>query len=210
MSNSKCDYLSVEDQALIANRIKNIMLDPSQPKMFIDNGAGFAVGALFASGIVFWRSAFRGYNLAKYGRRRIVTAMMPLLSSFQGGLFHYFFVKHELINMFRDESYWAYGLRSAFAHQLGLAVSFVTVTGFTFWHAHEIGILPTQKRIIVKGARREAFNIYLSKLKPYRNSLALTWAFSTAFMFTIGLLEYKQSRSILARLERKTLGLRES
>lgn len=209
MSDSQ-NYLSVEEQAKIASQVRYIVFTaPYHETMFIDKGALFAAGAIFASGIVFWRSSFRGFNLARYGRRRLVTAIMPLFCAVNGAVFHNALVKTNLYDRFRRESYMSFGLRSLIAHQPGLMFTFFCVTTFTFMNAHDMGVIATPMRLFKKGFREEALKIYLSKLRPYAKHFAITWIASSAFMFTIGLLEYQQSRKILAKINRKTLGLKE-
>lgn len=202
--------MNIEEQANVASKVKYVTLTaPYQETMFIDKGAFFGAGALLLSGYVFWRGSFRGFNLARYGRRRLVTAAVPIFCSVQGALFHSMLVKTKLDDMFREENHLSFGLRSAIAHQPGLLFSFICITGFTFMNAHEIGVIATPKKLFKKGYRAEAINIYLSRLKPYTKHIVISWVASSAFMFIIGLLEYKQSRTILARFNRKTLGLRE-
>lgn len=209
MSNSQ-SYLSIEEQADIANKFRYITFTaPYHETMFIDKGAMFASGAIFASGIVFWRSSFRGFNLARYGRRRLVTAIVPLFCSVNGAAFHNIIVKSNLHDMFRTESYLSFGLRSMIAHQPGLLFAYFCVTTFNFMNAHDMGIIATPMRIFKKGFFQESIKIYVSKLRPYTKHFVITWAASSAFMFAIGLLEYQQSRKILAKINRKTLGLRE-
>lgn len=210
MAQQSQHYLTVREQEQISGELANIANYVSvREKLFFKYGCVLSWAALQASTLVFWRSAFRGFNLYKFNRSRLSTLAYSCTVPFQGAYIHSAACQYKLQDYFRPENQWFFAYRAMLAHQLGLLACLSITTCVTFFAAQDKGIIPIPNQYLKKGYRLDTLKYVLTQLRPYAKTTTLTWLASSAVMFAVGLGEYKQSTALLAKLNRKTLSLKE-
>lgn len=199
-------YLSLNEQQKILSKLQTITnKTPLIEKFAFHQGENIQALTLFACGAVLWRCGFRGFYLQRYAKARITTLFLSQSSFAFGTLIHSTFVNRPLYTPYRSENVWNYGLKSLLVHQIGLFITSAFSLGGTFAFAHRFGIVPVADQPLKAGCRRETLTFIVNRLKPYKQTILTTWALSSIFMFCIGLVEYEQSRGILAKINRKSL-----
>lgn len=203
-------YLSIQEQQDVLNRLKVVQdSSPLREKLFLENGEYVSAATLLGSSLVFWRSGFRAFSLFKYSKGRVTTLLLATSSCLYGALTHSMFVKDKLASFNRKEDILYYGIRAITVHQHGLLTTFVASTCGTFMIAYKYGIIPIPEPMYKAGNRQVAFNYFKTKLQPYAKTMLWTCLASSTIMFLVGMLEYKESKRMLSKLNRKTLNLRE-
>lgn len=210
MPDSPHQYLSIKEQNDVRSELERIITRvPTKEKVFYEHGDKLSCGVLLTSNFVFWRSSFRGFNLARYGKFRLISLIVSCLMSVNGAFIHSCMVRPTLTEYYRKESMLYYGYKSLLAHQGGLLIGFLNATGMTFFFAQYFGILPVPLSLHRDGGYKIAARYYVKGLRPYRGNIAVAALGSSLVMFTVGLLEYKQSKALLARIDRKTFSHKE-
>lgn len=204
-------YLSINEQQKVISQLSGAAhRAPLREKIFYSHGDKLTTATMLATSLVFWRSGFRAFNLNKFNRGRVGTLFVATaLSSVNGGFLHSWKVLNSLTDLYRSESMWTYGVRSVLVHQIAMFICFMSSCGYTFFTALRVGIIPVPIEVHKKGNRAIGIRHFVSALKPYGKTMAMTAALSSSIMFLIGLSEFKQSRALLAKINRKTLYFRE-
>lgn len=199
-------FLNVDQQQELAVRLQALAEKESLPKrLLFPNAAYTNVLSLLPLSFFTWRAGFRGYGLYKYNRGRLLTVTLALVYPCYGPLGTEMFATTGLLEPYRKENPWYHGARFALVNNIGI---FITLTGnvcLTFLMATRSGLLPIPEGMHKPGVRQVAAQMLLGRIKPYRQSIALSALFSTAVMFAVGFAGYHQSCSILGAMNRKSL-----
>lgn len=202
-------YLTYDEQSRIIHRLIDLTKTaPLKEKIFFAYAPQISAIPTFLIFFQSWRAGFRGYNLSKYGKARVVTIVSGLAFPANGYLAHSL-AHDKLTQPFRRESAWYYGWKHAINHQFGLFSCTMGPLMLTFLFASRLGLLPIPDGMHKPGIRQIAAKVFYFKVKPYVRSIAMTAVASTAIMFFVGMGAYIQSCNLLAKVGRKTISLRE-
>jgi len=205
MSEARGKYSSLIEQEKLISSLYTLRSKVPRRYWFLSAyGDRFSCIPVLAIGFVTWRAAFRGFNLAKYGKARTVTMIPALASTVNGPVCHHLFVTSPLHSCYRDESWTTYAFRSWAALQVGFITATFASIYLTFVAAKRFGFVYIPGDPHYLGTVNK-LNYIVSKLKPYSKNLALTWAVSSVFCLGLGILEYKQSKYMLTLLGRDSL-----
>lgn len=203
-------YLSISDQERVIRDLYGLRQQlPMREQFWVSNGDKAAGLAVMASGLVFWRAGFRGFGLSKFNRARFSTCLFTIVNSFHGTMIHAIFVRSSLQDYYRKENALHYGIKSLISHQAGLLLTFIAAAGSTFGMAQYSGMIPVPKRFLSRNNRLKVLKYCITQFGPFRNTIAMTVMVSSLFATLVGVLEFRQSQKLLARLDRKSLVYRE-
>lgn len=203
-------FLRVDEQDKVLEAFKKIKREADlRDKFFIESGTSISFGVLAAQSFVYWKSCFKGFNLYKYGKHRISTVFFASAVTVNATLVHGFVVTYKLTEHFRRENPLYYGLNSLKGHIISSVICFPVVTGLMFAIAQRAGIIPIPDNFYHRDVRGTAFKYVLTKLKPYSKGMIMTTLAGCSLMFVEGMLEFRDSQNLLAKINRKTVSLRE-
>lgn len=204
--------LSIREQELVKNELR-VVIESSDwtDTIFLTSGGPFA--AAFATTVcsfVAWKHTFRAFGLVKYNHGRIMTLLPSFVSGISAGSLHTVFVQGGLFDNFRSENYLNYATRSFLIHQLSAGLGFVLSTGGTFVAASTIYLVSIHPQFYKMRHLKPALSMVSNKINISYRPFFKTLGFTSISMFMVGLAEYHQTRKALAKLNRKSLYLKES
>lgn len=191
-------YLSVREQQDIINKLASTNYKvPWRDAVYMQRGRFISAAALLASTLVFWRSAFRGYNLFRYGRARSSSLALSCFSSLQGVFFYEALIQARLEELYAEEDPWVFARRAAFAHNCGLATAFISSNAMTYVYASRSALVPIMKHAYPEGTKCKTLRYIAQQLRPYYRSIATVWVGTTLIMSYVGYMALKQRQDIL-------------
>jgi hypothetical protein len=211
---ARLDYimtiLNVDQQQQLSVQLNRLAEDePFLRRLLYPNTAYLCMLSLCPLSFFTWRAGFKGYGLSKYGRGRILTVILAIIYPSYGALATEMWASSKLTEPFRKENPWYHGAKFALCSQAGIFSTVVGNIGVSFLIANRSGLLPIPDGMHKPGVRQVATQILLGRIKPFSKSIVLSAAFSTAFMFAVGVGGYMQTCSILAKMNKKSLIYRE-
>lgn len=204
-------FLRVDEQDKVIQSLDRVKLEAKlSERFFYEYGDHVAAGAFSIQTLVYWRAAFRGFNLFKYSKHRLSTLFLCSASAVNAAVLHRTMLTDRLTDYFRPENPFYYGCRSLLCQVVGSAMILTVTTGIPFCVAQRSGVIPVPDRFYAKGNRQVAIKYAITKLKPYSKGMLLTTLAGCAFMFFVGMAEYHDTQILLAKINRKTTSYRES
>lgn len=203
-------FLTVQEQQNILNQVKGAIVSTSiDDKLFVDYGAFFEYALLGIPGFVTWRSAFRAFNLSRYGKGRVSTLLASQLNSFSMILPHDVLVRSQVLEPFRTEDGLYHAKKSAVVHSLGITTVLFTSICVPFIVAQKNILIPVPDDYLKKPSRKIALEFIWTRLKPFGRTITLWTALSFVGSAALGYSEYQQSLDFLAKIGRKSVIYRE-
>lgn len=204
-------YLTIHDQRQVFGELSFLLSTLPMREKFLYQYGAFVAGAIaIPATVIFWRCGFRAFNLYKYNKFRLATLVISMSAPVNFGFFHEVIVTQRLQDFFRPEEALYYGFKSLIASQFGLCCCVGLSSMATFYCAQRIGIIPVPDLFYKKESRAYTIDFYKTKMRPYAKTIVMTWAMASALMFVVGLAEYHQSKTLLAKINRKTLSSKEN
>lgn len=202
---------SISQQDATISRFKDLQTKlPSSQTFFINNTTIFAGLLNLSTSFLCWRAGFRGFNLSKYDKNRTPSFAMTLVASCNGSLINTMMLDRLLLDYYRKENMYYYGLISLASHNLGLLISMPTALVFTFMHAQRQGVILVPDNFTVKEVRPHVYKEIRNRIGRYTKTILIGYAISNVAMFYVGCRAYTESTRILNLLGRETLSKSES
>lgn len=173
---------------------------PLKEKVFYTHGELVATAITFGTGLVFWRCAFRAFNLHKFDKSRIPSLIITLTTCVQGGIIYTLLVKDKFIEAFIPPTRWEYVRNTLISHNLTHAITLPSVVGFLFMNAHKHGMVVIPDKMWSKGYRHVTWNEFTSRLRPFHRRMIIGYVISNVFGTFLGYKAYSQKQNIMAKL----------